>query len=95
MPKVEISARAEEDLAMIWGFIAADNLAAANRTLRRIDTACSSYAHQPELGEFRPELGSDILCFTVGLYVIYYHPCGTGIEVARVLHGARDVGRNF
>jgi plasmid stabilization system protein ParE len=31
----------------------------------------------------------------VGLYVIYYRSTANGIEIVRVLHGARDVERRF
>ncbi|MEO2034941.1 MAG: type II toxin-antitoxin system RelE/ParE family toxin [Planctomycetaceae bacterium] len=91
MPAVHISDRAMDDIVGIWAYIAADNPAAADQLLERISDRCQSYAHQPEIGERRVELGHDIRCFSVGLYVIYYRPATDGVEVVRVLHGARDV----
>ncbi len=46
-------------------------------------------------GIARPELAAGLRCYSVGNYVIYYRPAKDGIEVARVLHGARDVDRLF
>ena len=66
-----------------------------DRLLDRIAERCISYLHQPELGERRPELGAAIRCYSVGVYVVYYRPPSMGIELIRVLHGARDVNWNF
>ena len=85
MPEVFISAQATEDLAGIWAYIADDNPVAANRMVERICEHCQSYAHQPELGEQRSNLGTGIRCFSAGLYVIYYRKASEGIEVVRVL----------
>jgi toxin ParE1/3/4 len=95
MPEGLISEQATEDLAAIWAYVATDNPVVANRTLDKMSDHCLSYAHQPELGEQRPNLGNRIRCFSVGLYVIYYRSTANGIEIVRVLHGARDVERRF
>jgi toxin ParE1/3/4 len=34
-------------------------------------------------------------CHPAGNYVIYYREMKNGIEIVRVLHGARDVSRAF
>lgn len=60
MPRVETSAQAADDHAGIWAYIAADNPTAANRTLDTINERLQSYAHQPELGEQRNNLGHGI-----------------------------------
>ena len=36
-------------------------------------------------------MGSDIRSMPVGRYVIFYLPLPSGIEIVRVLHGARDI----
>jgi toxin ParE1/3/4 len=43
----------------------------------------------------RPDLGAGILGFPVEDYVIFYRQVSTGIEVVRVLHGARDIEALF
>lgn len=95
MSRVLFSNRALADLDGVWDFIAEDNIRAADETVQKISDRCLSYANQPKLGERRPEIGSDLRSFSVGRYVIYYHATTEGIEVVRVLHGARDVDRNF
>jgi toxin ParE1/3/4 len=47
------------------------------------------------MGRARHELLVNLLSFTVKNYVIFYQPITEGIEVLRVLHGARDVHRVF
>lgn len=94
-PVVEISSEAESDLIQIWSFIASDNPVAANELLEQINTRCQSYAHQSELGELRPELGADVRSLSVGWYVVFYRPSSVGIEMIRVIHGARDQNRTF
>jgi plasmid stabilization system protein ParE len=29
---------------------------------------------------------------SVGMYVIFFRPTSNGIEIARILHGSRDLG---
>jgi len=38
-----------------------------------------------------PELLDGLRSFPIGKYVIFYVPRSRGIEVVRVLHGARDL----
>jgi toxin ParE1/3/4 len=52
-------------------------------------------AGQPLLGRLRPELAPNLRNFPVGNHVIFYRPIDNGIEVARVLHGARDIDALF
>jgi toxin ParE1/3/4 len=50
---------------------------------------------QPLLGRLRPELALNLRSFPVDNHVIFYRPIDAGIEVARVLHGARDIDALF
>jgi len=47
------------------------------------------------MGRARPELGHGLRSFVVGQYVVFYRPSTKGIEIVRVLHGARDIGATF
>jgi toxin ParE1/3/4 len=87
--------QAEEDLLEIWVYIARDNEAAANRLYDRIERACATLAEHPHIGLERPELIQGVFSFPIGNYVIYYRPIEEGIEVVRVLHGARDARARF
>ena len=43
----------------------------------------------------RKELTTDLLSSPFGRYVIFYTPVHNGIDVVRVLHGARDIDSAF
>lgn len=91
MSRLIITESAQADLDQIWLFIARDNPDVANQFLNRLVNRCQSYANQPLLGEQRRELGSDVRCFSIGHYVVFYLPQAEGIQVIRVIHGARDI----
>lgn len=86
---------ARRDLREIWTYVAADSVSAADRLVDAIIEKCGLLATQPEMGQRRPELEPRLRAFSVGNYVVFYRPVEDGIEVARVLHGARDVDRLF
>lgn len=83
--------QAETDLEEIWLFIASDNITAADRLLDRIGNAFQMLAENPQAGRQRPELGMSIRSFPVGTYVLFYEAFPNGVELVRVLHGARDI----
>ena len=47
------------------------------------------------MGEKRGDIAPNLRGFCVGNYLILYRPTKTGIEVARVIHAARDVKPRF
>jgi toxin ParE1/3/4 len=91
MPTVVIRPRAFVDLADIWAFIAEDSVKHADRFAAFIDSQFRALARQPNMGRSRPELASDLRSFPVGRYMIFYVPIPKGVEIVRVLHGARDI----
>ncbi len=95
MRRVQQSRLAAADLLDIWLHIATADLTAADRLLDRIDRTCSTLAASPELGRSREELAPGLRSFPVARYVIFYRRSRTGIELARVLHGARDLDLLF
>ena len=90
MAIVRRPSKAAQDLISIGEFIAAYDLRAADRLLNRIDATCRLLAQQPELGTLREDLALKLRFFPVDNYLIFYRPIPEGIEVIRVLHGARD-----
>ncbi len=83
---------AEQDLLAIWLYVAADNDAAADGLLDRIDGALQFLAENLQAGSARPELGNAIRSFVVGKYSLFYGAAGQGIELYRVIDSARDIG---
>lgn len=89
MAFVRRTARAEDDLVDIWLYIAADNPDAADRLLEEIDRKCTLLAGNPLLGRARPDIAPEFRYFPVGNYLILYRALSDGVEVVRIVHGAR------
>lgn len=92
MLSVFYSPEAENDLVGIADYIARDKPEAARSWVHRIRETCQMLAAEPNLGEMRTEFGV-VGCrsFSVGNYGIFYRHKEVGIEVARVVHGSRDL----
>lgn len=91
MPSVVIRPQALADLAEMWAYIAEDSAREADAFAARIHGEFRMLARQPRMGRERPELLAGLRSFPVGRYVVFYLPRSRGIEVVRVLHGARDL----
>lgn len=91
MPAAKRTAQAEEDLFEIWGYVAQDNHAAADRLLDAFDRAFSLLAEQPALGPARPDIAPQLRYFPHGNYLILYRVLSDGIEVVRVVPGSRRI----
>jgi len=83
--------KADADLDSIFGFIAADNIKAADNLINRIGTVFEMLVQNPLAGRVRAELMPGLRSFPVGNYVIFYVPLPDGIEVLRVMSGRQDV----
>ena len=87
-----LTPRAERDLNQIWDYIAADNLRAANRVLKALESAMRKLAQNPLLGHWREDLADKRHRFhLVYSYLIVYRYESKPLQVIRVLHAARDV----
>jgi toxin ParE1/3/4 len=91
VPRIVVRPRASADLAEIWAFIAEDSIKHADKFAALIDGHFQGLARRPQMGRSRSELAPDLRSFPVGQYVIFYLPLPKGIEIVRVLHGARDI----
>jgi toxin ParE1/3/4 len=82
-------------------YIGADNPAAALRFLDAVEATLRLLVENPELGPARRFERSDLAglrSFPVqgfDKHLVFYRPTERGIEVLRVLHGARDLGAIF
>jgi toxin ParE1/3/4 len=84
--------RAIRDVDEIWEWIAAENVAAADRLTDRIAAATGRLADFPESGAPRPELGPGARSIIVGRYLILYRVGPDSVDILRVVHGARELG---
>ena len=86
---------AQTDILEIWEFIADNSVAAADRWVDHLDDQFRLLATQPMMGRAREELSPGVRSFPIGRYVVFYVPIDDGIDVVRVLHGARDIDALF
>ena len=95
MPRVMRRPLAAVDIFEIWDYIAEDSVSAADQWIDKLDQQFELLATQPLMGRARPELAAQMRSFPFGRYVIFYEPIDNGIDVVRVLHGARDIDTVF
>ena len=91
MKQFRLSPQAASDLLEIHAFIAPDNRPAADRLIDRFFDHFRRLADYPELGTRRDDLRPGLRIWTEGRYVILYQPTPEEVNIARVVHGARDI----
>ncbi len=90
MPSIKRTSKARTDAVEIWAYIARDNDAAADDLIDDIERRLESLARMPLSAEAVPFIGDQVRRSSIGNYVIYYRPISDGIQVLRILHGARQ-----
>ncbi|NDV28623.1 type II toxin-antitoxin system RelE/ParE family toxin [Desulfovibrio sp. JC010] len=95
MAQFTLLRKAEDDLIEIWKYIAEDDQDAATRTLRSLEKKFHLLAANTKLGPARPDIAPDLRYFVDGNYLILYREAGDGIEIVRVVHGARNLKALF
>jgi toxin ParE1/3/4 len=91
MSEFRLSHLAERDLDEIADYVAGCSPSAAIREIEVLFERFALLASQPLMGQLRDDLPSRPRAFSSGNYLILYRPTIAGIEVARVIHAARDV----
>jgi toxin ParE1/3/4 len=97
MRDFRLSPQASIDLEGIWDYIGIekDNPTAAFRQIEMLYEKFVVLALHPLLGESREDLGLNLRSFVAGNYVIVYQPTPEEVEIARVIHAARDIRSMF
>lgn len=91
MPRASYTAEARRDIDEISFRIAIDNPTASLRWIDQIALTGARLAGQPDMGSaYRTKRSKTLRRFPVGNYIIYYRPIADGVEVIRIVHGARD-----
>jgi toxin ParE1/3/4 len=80
---------AERDIEEILSYVAAESPSAASKWIEALRDTCSHLADMPKMGVARPEIRPELRTFVVGNYLIAYREIEGGVEIVRVLHGAR------
>jgi toxin ParE1/3/4 len=63
--------------------------------LQRLNETIENLADNPYMGRKRNDLMPNLRSFVQGKYVIFYFPISNGIDIIRILHGARDIQSIF
>jgi len=72
-------------------FIAQDDPLAADRLLDLLEDKYKLLADNPHMGPARPDMAKELRYHPVGNYLLLYRIISGGIELVRVVHGARDL----
>jgi len=90
-----LTAPARRDVHEIWSYIADDNEPAADRLIDNLIRRFRLLGENPAAGRVRDELRQGYRSFPVGEYLIFYRIGAPGVQIMRILHGRRDLGRLF
>ncbi|WP_186198709.1 type II toxin-antitoxin system RelE/ParE family toxin [Burkholderia gladioli] len=89
---LQITERAEFDLAEIWSYLAEEaSEATVDRFVASLHEACQQLLVFPLGCPERRQLAPDLRVLFYGAYSIYYRSDDQAVIVVRVLHGARDL----
>ncbi|HCS20012.1 MAG TPA: type II toxin-antitoxin system RelE/ParE family toxin [Bacteroidetes bacterium] len=93
MIKLDISEEANEDMFDIWYFIAIENANPnnADKFIEEFDEIFYIIARNPLIGAARDEIVKGIRQVVFRGYLIFYFPSKKGIEIIRILNGAKDI----
>ncbi|MEA5619344.1 type II toxin-antitoxin system RelE/ParE family toxin [Cronbergia sp. UHCC 0137] len=89
------SPEAQNDLIEIWLYIHQNNETAADRMIDTINDKLILISKSPQMGKICEELAPSLRSFPVGKYLLLYRPVVDGIELVRVIHGAKDIQNLF
>ena len=91
MAAYRLSEPAHRDLDDIWHYIAKDSPKAADSLLDSLYEKFLILSSAPRMGRVRNDLAPDLRSFPVDDYLIFYRTIRGGVEVARIIHAARNV----
>lgn len=95
MRRLSFSPEAKSDLLEIADYIARDDPARAATFVEELEERCAGLVNFPESGTARPELAPELRSKPHGRYIIFYRASPAELRIARILHGARDIGGEF
>ena len=98
MARLLVREKAWADLEELGAFIAKDNPSAAIEVVRQLRRSFEQLACMPQLGRVvkRVKTSEQLRAWLSPAfrnYLIFYRELSDGVEIVRVLHGARDIQR--
>jgi toxin ParE1/3/4 len=95
LARVFKSAEARIDACEIWSYIGNDNPNAADSITDLLEEKLVMLAESPGVGTKRDELSEGLRSFAVRPFILFYRSAPGGIELVRILHGSRDLPKEF
>jgi toxin ParE1/3/4 len=95
MGRLVVRPQALADLDDIFDYIAEASLERAIAFIKKLNGQMEKLAASPGIGRRRDELRLGLRSFPYGNYLILYLPLEDGVDVVRVLNGARDIEALF
>lgn len=93
---VEISEAADRDLENIFDYTCSEHgVDQATNYVSSFDEVFQSLTSYPEIGRTRPEIRKGLHSVVTGYHIVFYRILGDRIRIVRILHGARDLPRQF
>ncbi len=93
--RTEISPLGQKDLDEIFRYFAQNNYDAAVKFFNQLGAKFRLLSENTKLGASCEEYVIGMRKFPYKNYVIFYFPLENGIEIYRVIHGARDIDEMF
>lgn len=92
----ELSSEADSDLEEIFDYTHQEfGFNQAVKYLTDLDAVFNSLIYSPQMGRLRREIRSELYSITEQEHVIFYRILTNRIRIVRVLHGSKDLPRNF
>jgi plasmid stabilization system protein ParE len=95
MAAFRLAKQVQADLVAIWDYLAPHNLAAADKQIDELIARFGFLAQTPIAGTLRDDLKRGLRLFSAGHYVIFFYVVPSGVEIAGIIHGARDYEAMF
>jgi toxin ParE1/3/4 len=91
MGQVLRTAQAAEDVLQIWRYLALEcrNVPAADRLVGRFEELLALLSDQPQIGTKLDRFRPGMRALATGNYVLLFEPIAEGVQLLRVVHGAR------
>jgi toxin ParE1/3/4 len=92
----ELALPADADLEVIFSYTDEEyGLDQAIKYVTELEDVFEQLVENPELGRERNEIKKDLRSFPKGEHVVFYRILTKHIRIVRVLHGSRDLPKQF
>lgn len=95
MKQLRVTNEAKADLIEIWLYVSQNNESAADVLINKITGKFNELLANPGMGRERIDIAPLVRSFPVSNYLIFYRLVEEGIEIVRVIHGARNIPNLF